>query len=53
MQTYMYDTSSLDDDHVHLKTMMRPGGVLKYDLGRDVPPRLESRPIFIPNFAGK
>ena len=29
------------------------GGLLKYDLGTDVPLKLESRPIFIPNFAEK
>ena len=30
-----------------------PGGLLNYDLGRVMPLRLESRPIFIPNFAEK
>ena len=40
--------------HSKFQCMLGGGGLLKYDLGRDMPLRLEkSRPIFVPNFAQK
>ena len=47
---FIFSTNKFDDS---IEREVPGVGLLKYDLGRDMPLRLEKRTHFIPNFAEK